>query len=137
MLKSMCKLLAGALIPMLAACGSGDLTLNEADPDIVAQKPTFAQVYPIFQRDCIPCHSGTDEGRRDEDESGKQVGVSRALSVEPGLESCQSIINNLDDVVEAVFVDNNMPPGAWPRLRSTEKLIIERWIDRGTEVACN
>ena len=63
--------------------------------------------------------------------------MSRAQSVEPGLESCQSIINNLDDVVEDIFVDNNMPPGAWPRLTSKEKLIIERWIDRGTEVACN
>ena len=63
--------------------------------------------------------------------------MSRAQSVEPGLESCQSIINNLDDVVEDIFVDNNMPSGARPRLTSKEKLIIERWIDRGTEVACN
>ncbi|MDP6019185.1 MAG: hypothetical protein QGI32_24055, partial [Candidatus Latescibacteria bacterium] len=36
---------------LLTACGSGDLTLNEADPDIVAQKPTWTQVEPIFQRE--------------------------------------------------------------------------------------
>jgi hypothetical protein len=34
-----------ALVVIFVACGSGDLTLNEADPDIVAQKPSFEQVY--------------------------------------------------------------------------------------------
>jgi hypothetical protein len=147
MLKLRFTLFTGLLLAMLVACGSGDRTLNEADPDIVAQRPTFAQVYPIFQRDCIPCHNGTDEGPRerddededdededDEDESGKR---SRVLGVEPGLESCQSIINNLDDIVEDVFIDNNMPPGAWPRLTSKELLILKRWIDGGTETACD
>ena len=56
------SLFLGLAAMLFLACGSGDLTLNEADPDIVAQKPTFAQVYPIFQRECIPCHSGTDIG---------------------------------------------------------------------------
>ena len=63
MLKLRFTLFTGLLLAMLVACGSGDRTLNEADPDIVAQRPTFAQVYPIFQRDCIPCHSGTARDR--------------------------------------------------------------------------
>jgi len=133
MRKLMLKLFTGVLLTMLVACGSGDRTLNEADPDIVAQKPTFAQVYPIFQRDCIPCHTGTRGGEEDdEDEAGK---LSGTLGVEPGLESCEAIIRNLEDIVEDVFIDNNMPPGAWPRLTSKEKLVIERWIDGGTQ--CN
>ena len=119
--------------PLLAACGSGDLTLNEADPDIVPQKPTFAQVYPIFQRDCIPCHTGTAS---DDDGGGKSRKSAKPAGVEPGLESCQAIINSLDDVEEAIFVDNDMPPGAWPRLTSREKLVIERWIAVEPEARC-
>jgi len=130
MLKLMLKLFPGVLLTMLVACSSGDRTLNEADPDIVAQKPTFAQVYPIFQRDCIPCHTGTGGG--EEDEAGK---LSGTFGVEPGLESCEAIIRNLEDIVEDIFDDNNMPPGAWPRLTSKGKLVLERWIEGGTQ--CN
>ena len=60
-----------------------------------------------------------------------------AANIDPGLESCQSIINNLDDIDDDIFIDNNMPPGAWPRLTSKEKLIIERWIAVAPEVRCN
>jgi uncharacterized membrane protein len=135
-----------AMVVILVACGSGDLTLNEANPDIVAQKPSFAQVYPIFQRDCIPCHAGTDEDPDSEDEddddddddgsAARSLGVSLS-SFDPGLESCRSILNNLDDIVKTIFVDNNMPPGAWPRLTSKEKLTIERWIDADPGGSCN
>ena len=145
MLKWICR---GILVSVLAACNSGDLTLNEADPDIVAQKPTWEQVYPIFQRECIPCHSGTDDGPDEEDEDEERaqrtaadLSAARVLAAvagtEPGLESCLSIINNLDDIKTDLFVDNNMPPGAWPRLTSREKLIIQRWIDDDPEASCN
>jgi hypothetical protein len=134
------KLLGAIAAALLAACGSGDLTLNEADPDIVPQKPTFAQVYPIFQRDCIPCHSGIDlkGGDEDDDDERRRAGrAATAASVEPGLESCQAIVSNLKDIVEDIFEKNNMPPGAWPRLTSKEKLIIERWIATNPETRCN
>jgi len=138
-------------LTMLAACASGDLTLNEADPDIVARKPTFEQVYPIFQRECIPCHAGTDQGSGDDnsgDDDEREIRKSddvpsarlldlTASSIDPGLESCESIVANLDDIIEDIFVNNDMPPGAWPRLTSKEKLTIERWIDGGAEESCN
>ena len=40
--------MAVILVAMMVAYSSGDLTLNQADPTIVPQKPVFAQVYPIF-----------------------------------------------------------------------------------------
>ena len=134
------RLCAGAArgwlaVCLLTACGSGDLTLNEADPDVVSPKPAFAQVYPIFQRDCTPCHSGTDEGDGDDDGRGRKA--ARTAGVEPGLESCRSIVKNLRNVEETIFVDNDMPPGAWPRLTSMEKLTIERWIAREPETRCD
>ncbi|HIG16569.1 MAG TPA: hypothetical protein EYQ31_04345 [Candidatus Handelsmanbacteria bacterium] len=128
----------GVVLSMLVACGSGERTLNEADPNIVAQRPAYAQVEPIFQRDCIPCHSGTDDGPREEDDggeddkrAGRRIVALVAIANDPGLESCQSIVNNLEDVVEEIFDNNSMPPGAWPRLTSKERLTIERWIDGG------
>ncbi|MDA0338005.1 MAG: hypothetical protein O2782_22780 [bacterium] len=112
MLKLMCRLFAGVAVATMVACGSGDRSLNEVDPDVVAQKPSFAQVCPIFQRDCIPCHTGTGGGEEDEEDEEDEAGKrNRTLGVEPGLESCAAIINNLEDIVEDVFIDNNMPPG--------------------------
>ena len=124
-------LMAVILVAMMVACSSGDLTLNQADPTIVPQKPVFAQVYPIFQRDCIPCHAGTDEG------SGREGADKVASRNDPGMESCRSIVNNLDDIVDEVFIKNSMPPGAWPRLTSKERLTIERWVDAGPEASCD
>ena len=127
----------GVLLSILAACASGDRTLNEADPGIVAQRPAYAQVEPIFQADCVPCHSGTDERAEydrlfDEARAGRRLATMVAIANDdPGLESCQSIVNNLEDVVEEIFDKNSMPPGAWPRLTSKERLTIERWIDGG------
>ena len=115
----------GVLLSILAACASGDRTLNEADPGIVAQRPAYAQVEPIFQADCVPCHSGADE------RAGRRLATMVAIANDPGLESCQSIVNNLEDVVEEIFDKNSMPPGAWPRLTSKERLTTERWIDGG------
>ncbi|MFP6642409.1 MAG: hypothetical protein VCF24_02425 [Candidatus Latescibacterota bacterium] len=53
------------------------------------------------------------------------------------MESCLSIVNNLDNIVETIFIDNNMPPGAWPRLTSKERLTIERWVDADPEASCD
>ncbi|GJM44480.1 MAG: hypothetical protein DHS20C21_13220 [Gemmatimonadota bacterium] len=143
---AVCRLLFGLLTLAVAGCGSGDLTLSQADPDIVARSPAWEVVYPIFQRECIPCHTGTEDSSDEPDEDDSALaarsahgpsGLRAVGGVEPGLESCEAIQDNLDDIFIDIFVDNNMPPGAWPRLTSREKLIIQRWIDNGAEGPCN
>ncbi len=128
---------------VLTACGSGDLTLNQADPDIVAQRPTWAHVEPIIQRECVPCHTGRDETPKNDNEDEDDLRTRDSLKKpaapmgeDPGLESCLSVVANLEDVVESIFKRNDMPPGAWPRLDSKERLIIERWIDANRVPSC-
>ena len=129
---------------VLTACGSGDLTLNQADPDIVAQKPTWAHVEPIIQRECVPCHTGRDETPNNDDNEGDddlRLGDARnkptaPMGEDPGLESCLSVVANLEDVIESIFEKNDMPPGAWPRLDSKEQLTIRRWINANPVPSC-
>jgi uncharacterized membrane protein len=91
----------------LGGCGSGDRPLAEVDPNAVPQTTTYDQVYSIVQRQCLPCH--------------KEGGTG------PPYDTCQHVIENFDALYVQVFVTNQMPPGAWPRLSSEEKLVIERW----------
>ncbi len=128
-------LIVGALaIFVIAGCGSGDLTLDEADPDAVAANPTWDQVFGIFQRECAPCH--TDDEGEDEPED-RMPGLAPLGGVDPDLQTCLSIIENLDDSLDRIFDSNDMPPGAWPRLTSEERLIIERWNEQGAVAPCN
>ena len=130
-------LLAGALaMVVFLGCGSGDLTLDEADPGSVAANPTWDQVFPIFQRECAPCHTDS-EGEEEDEPEDRSPGLAPAGGVEPDLQTCLTIIENLDDSLERIFEDNDMPPGAWPRLTSEEKLIIQRWIEQGAVAPCN
>lgn len=96
-----------ALAALPAGCGSGDMTLAEADPEAVPQVTSWEQVFSIFQRECLPCH-----GKNGQD---------------PPLETCEDIIDSFDRWRAQIFEKNAMPPGAWPRLTSEEKLIIERF----------
>ena len=98
-------LAALAVLPM--GCGSGDVTLAEADTEAVPEVTSWEQVFSIFQRECLPCHG-----------QGGQ---------EPRLETCEDIIDSYESSLEQIFKKNAMPPGAWPRLSSEEKLIIERF----------
>jgi len=121
------------LCALLGACGSGDLTLAEADPDAVPQDPDFQLVWNIMQRDCVPCHTDSEDGE-DEDEIRGRIDPVLVAGVEPDLSTCQSIVDNRFDVVESAISKNDMPPGAWPRLTSEEKLILERWVNNGAKV---
>ncbi|MEE9268712.1 MAG: hypothetical protein V3V49_00465 [Candidatus Krumholzibacteria bacterium] len=109
------------LLILLSACGSGDLPLDQVDPNAAPLQPTWSQVFPIFQRECIPCHATDDP-----------PGGTR-----PNLETCEAIIANLADIATDIFVLNKMPPGAWPRLTEVERLTIERWIANGATAPCN
>jgi mono/diheme cytochrome c family protein len=141
----LCFIIAGALLLAIVGCGSGDLPLSEADPDAVSAEPTFDQVFSIFQRECAPCHTDSDGGEDEEDEEDQTGGTSPRQAafggVEPDYTTCASVIENLDDAIEQIFDKNEMPPGAWPRLTSEEKLVIERWVeqweDGGRVSPCN
>lgn len=88
-------------------CGSGDRPLAEVDPSAVPDSTTFEQLFNIIQRECLPCH---DEG-----------------GTEPRFDTCEHVVENSAALFEQVIVRNAMPPGAWPRLTSGEKLVIQRW----------
>ena len=123
-------LLAG----VLASCqGSGDLPLDQVDPDAVASHPTFDQVNAILHRACVPCHQGESE----DDADALSALRSRTLAddAEPNLEDCGEIVAQRNSIWEQVDA-NRMPPGAWPRLTSEEKLTIRRWIDDGAQAPC-
>jgi uncharacterized membrane protein len=98
-----------ALITAVVAisCASGDEPLGVVDPGAVPDTTTYDQVFSIIQRDCVPCH---DEG-----------------GTEPRYDTCEDVLANYDDLIEEVFVKNTMPPGAWPRLSSEARLVIQRW----------
>ena len=98
-----------ALVAFITAlgCSSGDLPLAEVDPHAVPDTSTYEQIYSIIQRECLPCH---DEGGED-----------------PPYDTCDHVVANFGDLFEQVFEKNRMPPGAWPRLSSEDKLTLLRW----------
>ena len=101
------RLLATAAATILFGCTSGDRPLGEVDPNAVPQTTTYDQVNSIIQRECVPCH----------DKGGQ----------EPRFDTCDHVVDNFDDLFEQVFEKNAMPPGAWPRLSSEERLVFLRW----------
>ncbi len=124
------------VVSVLMSCqGSGELPLDQVDPEAVPAEPTFQEVFAVLHRACVPCHQGDGE---DEGERGR-VGVGArptAGDAEPGLDDCAEIVLNRDSILEQVQSDR-MPPGAWPRLTSEEKLLLRRWIDTGAPAPCN
>ncbi len=135
---AMLRRLAWVALLLAAGCGRGDLPLDQVDPDAVPLDPDFALVYDIFDRQCIPCHSGSGPGDAPPARDGATGAAATALGgSEPGLSTCADIIANLGDIERDVFRDNSMPPGAWPRLTSEEKLILFRWISNGAKAPCN
>jgi hypothetical protein len=99
--------LVALVLIIVVSCSSGDLPLEAVDPGAVPDTTTYDQVFFIIQRDCLPCH---DEG-----------------GTEPPYDTCEHVLANFDGLIEEVFVKNTMPPGAWPRLSSVERLVIDRW----------
>jgi uncharacterized membrane protein len=124
-------LLAMTLATIAACGGSGDLPLDQVDPEAAPAVPTYDQVYAILQRACVPCHSGGGDA---------PVTQSAASPQEDGgdldLENCVDIVAQRDGILETI--DNNtMPTGALPRLTSVEKLLIRRWVEQGAVAPCN
>jgi uncharacterized membrane protein len=122
-------LLAGTLL-LTYGCGSGDRPLSEVDPDAVPADPDFQLVWNIMQRDCTPCHKSGGGG----DYTYALDDGTVAEEEDPDLSTCAGIVEAADDIISSVIYKNDMPPGAWPRLTSEEKLILQRWVDNGTKV---
>lgn len=108
-------LVALAFVALGPGCTSGEDTLAVIDPGSVPANPTFADVEPIILRSCKPCHDGGED---------------------PPLATCDDIVANVDGIEETTLDENTMPPGAWPRLTSREKLLLQRWIDDGAPASC-
>ena len=121
------RLLWVLLLLTAGACqGSGDRPLDQVDPAAVSADPTFDQVNAIVHRSCVPCHQG-----------GAEAQAGRVLNDDaPGLESCDDIVSLRFSILDQVDA-NLMPPGAWPRLTSEEKLTIQRWVENGAPAPCN
>jgi len=107
----------------VAGCGSGDAPLATVDPDAAPLKPTYDQVAAILNRSCAPCHGGSSS-------------ATVTLAVDPDYSQCESTLAELDGLRSTVLQTGSMPPGAWPRLSSEEKLLIERWLDQGACAPC-
>ncbi|MDH3196611.1 MAG: hypothetical protein OEO21_00055 [Candidatus Krumholzibacteria bacterium] len=114
----------------MMSCGQGDLTLDQADPQAVPASPSYDQVFTIVQRQCATCHQGGDAA----------AGQASRLVAEDGfdadLRTCRGIVDSRFDILSSVE-RNTMPPGAWPRLTSEERLVLQRWLQNGAEAPCN
>ncbi|HEU4928845.1 MAG TPA: hypothetical protein VFU38_03375 [Candidatus Krumholzibacteria bacterium] len=118
--------------------GSGDLPLDQVDPEAVSANPTYDQVFAILHNRCVMCHQGEDEDDDDDDGGyGVTPGTRFATGeAEPDLSDCVEIVSFRDDILEQIE-NNLMPPGAMPRLTNEQKLTIRRWVENGAEAPCN
>ena len=123
-----------ALAAALVGCdGSGDLPLDQVDPNAVPADPTYEQVYAVLNDHCVACHQGDGESEGGYAPSGFRA---PAVDVEPDLRDCSQIVSQRYDILDRVE-NNTMPPGAMPRLTSEQKLLIRRWVENGAPAPCN
>lgn len=123
-----------ALVAAVLACnGSGDLPLDQVDPEAAPANPTYDQVFTILHNRCVTCHTGEGE---DEGEFVTLRERATTGDAEPDLSDCVEIVALRDDILQQVE-ENTMPPGAMPRLTNEQKLTIRRWVENGAPAPCN
>ncbi|MEZ5065863.1 MAG: hypothetical protein R3B81_14105 [bacterium] len=115
--RTLAYLATGIACAIAIGCASGDSPLDVIDPEAVPAEPTWDQANAILQLECAPCHRAGDE--------------------EQDFESCAGIRRNLSGISDTALDGNSMPPGAWPRLTSEQKLLLRRWISQGAVSPCN
>ena len=140
-LRRECFILVLVVAALSIGCGgSGDLPLDQVDPQAVSEDPTYDQVFAILHNSCASCHDngGDDDDDDDDGGYGTAPGTKTRIVADdlPDLTDCVEIVALRDDIWEQIE-SNQMPPGAMPRLTSEQKLTIRRWIDNGAAAPCN
>jgi len=131
------RLLLALLLAAVAGCGgSGDLPLDQVDPDAAPATPTYDQVYAIMQRACVPCHGGSSNAAVMQSAQGLLEEGDEGEGEDLNLDNCTDIVAQRDGILETIE-NNTMPTGALPRLTSVEKLLIRRWVEQGAAAPCN
>ena len=101
----------------LTGCGTGDLTLDEVDPQAAPEAPTWSShVEAILQVHCVACHDPNGQ-------AGAQEGQA--------YDTCQATRRGWRGLAETVFDAGSMPPGGAMRLHPWEELTLMRWHDQG------
>jgi uncharacterized membrane protein len=92
------------------------------DPDLAGPPVAFAEVQPVFQARCVPCHATkpTQEGF-----SAPPKGVI--------LESPDQIHARAAMINTQVAVSRVMPPGNLTNITDTERRLIARWFKSGAQ----
>ncbi len=128
--KRVVRVLLALSVGALGCGGSGDLPLDQVDPNAAPSNPTYDQVFALMHNNCTNCHTGGD--------GGEYVLTRRATTsnATPDLSNCVQIVAFAGDILDQVDRDL-MPPGAMPRLTSAEKLLIRRWVENGAPAPCN
>lgn len=104
------------LTAALTACGDMG-TLDEVDPEAAPAEPTWDEhVAPIIDARCSTCHS-----------ESAQFGPAEGYI----LETCAQTKRQWRSIRETAFESKTMPPGAAPRMTSSELLTLQRWHDQG------
>lgn len=111
-------LVACLALAALVGCGTGDLTLEEIDPQAAPAAPTWtAHVRAIMQVHCVACHDPDGQ-------AGAQEGYA--------YDTCDATKRGWGGLVETVFDTAEMPPGGAMRLQPWEELTLIRWREQGS-----
>jgi hypothetical protein len=96
---------AAVVDPAIYACGVA------APTSCPSPAPTYADIAPIVQRLCIPCHIGAADG--------------------PWPLTAYQHVADWQDIIRAAMLDCTMPPDAGFPMTRTERLTVLTWIRCG------
>lgn len=100
----------------LGACGAGDATLEEVDPEAAPARPDYeTHVAPIMDDYCTTCHAK---------DSGGEGGEVR-------YDSCEMVVRNWRQLERSTFDEKSMPPPTAYALSSADVLTLRRWWEQG------
>ncbi|MCA9672412.1 MAG: hypothetical protein KC503_42755 [Myxococcales bacterium] len=100
-----------------ASCGLGDLSIDEADPDSIPADPTYeGEVRPLMRYYCVACHAPSS-----------QLGTAHDFDYS----TYEGTKAGYGGILDTVFEQQSMPPGAARRMSPREEAIVKRWAEQG------